>query len=152
MSFSETAKRGAGEGKRSPINLHHVHLFASDLNASLRFYTEMFGAEIVFDRIVAGARNVLVRIGTGHINFYDQPPRGVGPSAVHHLGFYTDYISEVVAHMEEKGFTFRTSIRDFGDLKYIMLEGPDQVLIEVFENKAAWHQAPGQRRCLPSSR
>jgi catechol 2,3-dioxygenase-like lactoylglutathione lyase family enzyme len=72
-------------------NFHHVHLFASDLNASIQFYTEMFGAEIVFE-----------------------------------------------------GFKFRTSIRDFGDLKYIMLVGPDQVLIEVFENKAAWHQAPGR--------
>ena len=125
-------------------NFHHVPLFASDLNASIQFYTEMFGAEIVFDQIVAGVRNALIRVGTGHINFYDQPPRGFGPSAVHHLGIYTDDISEVVTHMEAKGFKFRTSIRDFGDLKYIMLEGPDQVLIEVFENKAAWHQAPGQ--------
>ena len=123
-------------------NLHHVHLFASDLDASLRFYTEMFGAGVVFDDIVAGVRNVLIRIGIGHINFYDQPPRDVGRSAVHHLGIYTDDISALVAHMEAKGFKFRTPIRDFGDLKYIMLEGPDRVLIEVFENKAAWHRVP----------
>ncbi len=119
-------------------NFHHVHLFASDLDASIRFYKKMFGAEIVFDEIVAGARNVLIRIGSGHINFYDQPPRGTGLSAVHHLGINTDDISELVAHMKEKGYTFRSPIRNFGDLKYIMLEGPDKVLIEIFETNASW--------------
>lgn len=123
-------------------NLHHVHLFASDLEASLRFYVEMFGAEIVSDGLVAGVRNLLIRIGTGHINFYDQPPRDVGRSAMHHLGIYTDDISAQVAHMKAKGFKFRTPIRDFGDLKYIMLEGPDRVLIEVFETRSAWYRSP----------
>lgn len=117
-------------------DLHHVHLFASDLDESIRFYREMFGAEILFDEIVAGVRNVLIRIGTGHINFYDQPPRDTGKNAVHHLGIMTDNISALVSHMEAKDFNFRTPIRDFGELKYIMLEGPDRVLIEVFESKA----------------
>jgi catechol 2,3-dioxygenase-like lactoylglutathione lyase family enzyme len=119
-------------------NFHHVHLFATNLDSSIKFYTEMFGAEVVFDQIVARVRNVLIRIGTGHINFYDQPPRGIGPSAVHHLGINTDDISAVVTHMTAKGFNFRSSIKDFGDLKYIMLEGPDHALIEVFETKASW--------------
>jgi catechol 2,3-dioxygenase-like lactoylglutathione lyase family enzyme len=119
-------------------NFHHLHLFATDLDFSINFYTEMFGAEVVFDQIVAGVRNVLIRIGTGRINFYDQPPRGFGPSAVHHLGIYTDDVSALVTHMEAKSFKFRSSIRDFGELKYIMLEGPDRVLIEVFENKTNW--------------
>lgn len=114
-------------------DLHHVHLFASDLDYSIRFYREMFDARIVFDEIVAGVRNVLIRIGTGHINFYDQPPQGTGKSAVHHLGIHTDDISALVTHMKAKGFTFQSPIREFGDLKYIMLEGPDKVLIEVFE-------------------
>jgi catechol 2,3-dioxygenase-like lactoylglutathione lyase family enzyme len=117
-------------------DLHHVHLFASDLDESIRFYRGMFGAEILFDEIVAGVRNVLIRIGTGHITFYDQPPRGTGKSAVHHLGIHTDDISAVVAHMKTQGFNFRSPIRNLGDLKYIMLEGPDAVLIEVFERQA----------------
>jgi len=119
-------------------DFHHVHLFASDLDASIRFYMEMFGAEIVFDEIVAGARNVLIRIGSGRINFYDQPPRNKGLSTVHHLGIKTDDIFGLVAHMEERGYTFRSPIRDFGDLKYVMLEGPDKVLIEVFDTDATW--------------
>jgi len=121
-------------------NLHHVHLFASDLEASLRFYREMFGAEVIFDGVNAGVRNVLIRIGTGRINFYDQPPRGSGPSAVHHPGIHTDDFVTLVSEMVSKGFQFRTPIRDFGGFKYIMLEGPDNVLIEVFETRAMWAQ------------
>ena len=63
----------------------------------------MFGAAILFDEIIAGVRNVLIRIGTGHINFYNQPPRETGKSAVHHHGIHTDNISAVIAHMEAKG-------------------------------------------------
>lgn len=124
-------------------NLHHVHLFASDLDASLRFYREMFDAGVLFDETVAGVRNVMIQIGTGRINFYDQKPRGTGPSAVHHLGIFTDDIASVVAHMEARGFIFRNSVRDFGELKYIMLEGPDRVLIEIFETKADWNGQKG---------
>jgi catechol 2,3-dioxygenase-like lactoylglutathione lyase family enzyme len=122
-------------------NLHHVHLFASDLDASVRFYCEMFGAEVVFDGVNAGVRNKLIRVGAGHINFYDQSPPDLGRSAVHHLGVHTDDIAALVAHIETKGVKFRTSVREFGDLKYIMLEGPDKVLIEIFETQAAWSQA-----------
>ncbi|MRR16522.1 MAG: VOC family protein [Deltaproteobacteria bacterium] len=124
-------------------NLHHVHLFASDLDASLRFYREMFGARILFDETVAGVRNVMIQIGTGRINFYDQKPRTTGPGAVHHLGIFTDDIASVVAHMEARGFHFRNPVRDFGELKYIMLEGPDRVLIEIFENKAEGRNQEG---------
>jgi len=91
----------------------------------------MFGAGVVFDDILAGVRNVLMRIGTGHINFYDQPPRDFGRNAVDHLGIYTDDISALVVHLEAKGFKFQTPIRVFEDLKYIMLEGPGRVPIEL---------------------
>jgi hypothetical protein len=37
--------------------LYHVHLFVPDLNASIRFYTEMFGAGVAFDNVLAGVRN-----------------------------------------------------------------------------------------------
>jgi catechol 2,3-dioxygenase-like lactoylglutathione lyase family enzyme len=116
-------------------DLHHAHLFASDLDASVRFYREMFGAELVFDTEVAGARNVLLRLGTGHINFYDQPPRDSGRGGIHHLGIRTENLAALVAHMEAKGFQFRKAITDLGVLKYVMAEGPDRVLLELFETE-----------------
>ncbi len=117
-------------------NLHHAHLFASDLDRSIQFYREMFDAELVFDAEVAGARNVLLRLGTGHINFYDQPPKDSGRGSIHHLGIHTDNLDMLVAHMTAKGFQFRKPITDLGVLKYVMVEGPDRVLLELFETEA----------------
>jgi catechol 2,3-dioxygenase-like lactoylglutathione lyase family enzyme len=115
-------------------DLHHAHLFASDIDRTLRFYREMFGAELVFDRDVAGSRNVLLRIGHAHLNFYDQAPRDTGRGAVHHLGIKTDDLAALVAHMEARGFQFRKPITDLGDLKYVMAEAPDGVLLELFQS------------------
>jgi hypothetical protein len=59
---------------------------------------------------VAGARNVLLRLGAGHLNFYEQPPKDSGRGAIHHLGVRTDNLEALVAHMEAKGFQFRKAI------------------------------------------
>ena len=115
------------------VTFHHVHLFSSDIDKSIRFYRDMFGADVIFDREVAGARNVLIKIGNGKINFYDQPPKSYERSVMHHLGMETDDLEALVAHMESKGFGFKKPIRDYGTLKYIMAEGPDNILIEIFQ-------------------
>ncbi|MGB5759509.1 MAG: VOC family protein, partial [Acidimicrobiales bacterium] len=113
--------------------LHHTHLFASDLEASLDFYRRWFGAEVLGDEVLAGARNVLVSIGDGRLNFYDQPPRDRGRNAVHHLGIQTDDLEGLVERMRAGGVAFRKPITRDGDLGYVMVEGPDGVLIELFE-------------------
>ena len=115
------------------VNLHHSHLFASDIEKSLNFYQEMFGAEILFDLEMAGARNVMITIGSSKINFYDQPPKDQERGVVHHLGIETDDIEALVAHMKSKGFEFRKPITNLGIWKYVMAEGPDHVLLELFE-------------------
>ncbi len=115
------------------INLHHAHLFASDMEKSLDFYREMFDAEVLFDLEVAGARNVMIAIGSSKINFYDQPPKDQKRGVVHHLGIETDDIGALVTHMKSKGFEFRKPIKSLGILKYVMAEGPDHILFELFE-------------------
>jgi catechol 2,3-dioxygenase-like lactoylglutathione lyase family enzyme len=117
-------------------SLHHAHLFATDLAASIRFYRDMFGAEIVFDETVAGARNVLIPLGDAHLNFYEQPPKDGGHGAVHHLGIRTNDLHGLVAHMRSKGFEFRKQITDLGTLRYVMAMAPDGVLLELFETTA----------------
>lgn len=112
---------------------HHVHLFASDIDESLRFYREMFGAKIIFDREMAGARNVLISIGSGKINFYDQPPRYNQRALMHHLGIETDDLEGLVRHMKSKGFVFTNQIKNYGSWKYVMAEGPDNILLEIFQ-------------------
>ncbi len=115
------------------VRLHHVHIFASDIGATLQFWQDMFGAEILFDTEIAGVRNVMIAVGSGRINIYDQPPRPGGSGAYHHLGIQTDDLESLIAHMEEKGFSFRGSVREYGDLRYRMAMAPDNILLELFQ-------------------
>ena len=91
----------------------------------------MFGAEVVFEDEVAGARNVLLRIGSAHINFYDQPPKDTGRGVVYHLGIRTTALATLVAHMKSHGYEFRKDIAKVGRLKYVMAAGPDGIPLEL---------------------
>jgi catechol 2,3-dioxygenase-like lactoylglutathione lyase family enzyme len=114
-------------------HVHHAHLFASNLDASLKFYQEMFGAEILADLNMAGARNVFLAIGQGRLHFYNQPPKDEGKGAIHHIGIQTDDLEVLVVHMKARGFQFRNEIADFGFWKYVMVQAPDNVLLELFQ-------------------
>lgn len=114
-------------------HVHHAHLFASNIDASLKFYQDMFGGEILADIVMAGARNVFVAIGQGRLHFYDQPPKDHGRGAIHHLGIQTDDLEALVGHMKAQGVPFRKEITDFGFWKYVMAPAPDNVLLELFQ-------------------
>jgi catechol 2,3-dioxygenase-like lactoylglutathione lyase family enzyme len=114
-------------------HMHHVHVFASDLTKSIKFYEDFFDGKIVLDMELAGARNVFMRIGNGRIHFYDQPPRLSGRGSIHHFGIQTDDLEGVVSKMKSKGVVFKKEITDFVFWKYIMVPAPDDILIELFE-------------------
>ncbi len=113
--------------------LHHAHLFAADLDATIAFYRRWFGAEVAWDGLFAGVRNVFVRIGRGRLHFYAQPPRERGRNAVHHLGIKVHGLAALVARMREGGVPLRSEIRRHPEGGYLMLEAPDGVLLELFE-------------------
>ena len=113
--------------------LHHVHAFASDIEASKRFYTEVFGGEVLVDETLAGARNVFIRIGAGRLHLYDQPPRRSGSGSIHHFGIQTDDIAGMVERLKARGVTLRKPVTELGGWRYVMVPAPDDVLIELFE-------------------
>lgn len=110
--------------------LHHAHLMTGDLDAALRFYTDHFGGEVVADLTFAGARNVFLRVGGAALHFYDQAPAQRGP--INHLGMCVDDLDECVAELARAGYHPRPIV-DTGMGRYSMVEGPDGVLLEVFE-------------------
>ena len=118
-------------------HLHHVQIFASDIEKSIRFYQDIFGGRVVMDTEIAGARNVLMVIGNGRLIIYDQPPRDSGRGSIHHFAVQTDDIESNVERMKRKGIVFKKEITDNGYIKYIMVPAPDNILVEYFEvNKA----------------
>jgi catechol 2,3-dioxygenase-like lactoylglutathione lyase family enzyme len=114
------------------ISLHHTHLLASDLDATIAFWRDSFGAEVVHDVEFAGARNVFLRVGSGRIHLYDQPPKTSDRGTVHHLGVVTDELEHVVERLRALGHSV-TDIRREPTAAYAMAEGPDRLLVEIFQ-------------------
>lgn len=114
-------------------HVHHVHLFASDIEKSLAFYQNAFGGKVILDENMAGARNVFMRVGTGRIHFYDQAPSFSGRGSIHHFGIQTDDIDGVVERLKAMGVPFKKCVTDIGVWKYVMVPAPDNVLIELFQ-------------------
>lgn len=115
------------------VRLQHTHIFASDIEATLKFWQEMFGAQVLFDAEIAGARNVMIAIGSGVLNIYAQPPREDKGGAYHHLGIQTDDLDSLIEQMKSKGFQFQRPVKEYGFMKYMMALAPDNILLEIFQ-------------------
>lgn len=126
------------------VGLDHVHIFASDLSATVEFFRTMFGATVVWDEDAAGARNVRLALGNAFLQVYDQPPKKPRGGAMHHLGIETDDLDGLVSRLESNGFRFRNSIREEPKFRYVMVSGPDDLLIELFEvrERERWQLEP----------
>jgi catechol 2,3-dioxygenase-like lactoylglutathione lyase family enzyme len=114
------------------ISLHHPHLMATDLDATVAFWRDGFDGRVVEDLEFAGARNVFMRVGHGRLHLYAQPPRTTERATVHHLGVQTDQLDDLVTRLRTLGVSV-TDIRDQPGARYAMARGPDELLIEIFQ-------------------
>lgn len=114
-------------------SVHHTHLMASDIEASLEFYRRWFDAVVVADFDYAGARNVFVAVGSGRLHFYDQPPRSTERNAINHVGLVVRGLDALADAMRDAGVSLPKGVQRFADGNYLMVEAPDRVLLELFE-------------------
>jgi catechol 2,3-dioxygenase-like lactoylglutathione lyase family enzyme len=117
------------------LSLHHTHLYASDVDGSIAFWRDHFGAVVLVDTEFAGARNVFMRIGEGRLHLYAQPPKHAGAGTVHHLGVETDELDALVARLKAAGVSV-TDVRRHAEADYAMAQGPDGLLLELFQPHA----------------
>lgn len=130
-------------GAASGARLHHAHIFASDLDITLDFYRRWFDAEVVADEVLLGSRNVMVAIGDGRLNIYDQAPtRPMRGGGIHHLGLQVRDLVGLVDRLRDGGVDLRKPIVDGEGFRYVMIAAPDDILLEVFESTEAT-MAPG---------
>ncbi|MSP03924.1 MAG: VOC family protein [Acetobacteraceae bacterium] len=115
------------------VDLHHAHLFASDIEATIVWWQHHLGASILFDGELAGVRNVLLAVGSGRLNIYDQAPRGTERGSIHHLGVRVTDLGAVWARLQADGVTSRHGLREQAGWRYVMVAAPDDVLVELFE-------------------
>lgn len=115
------------------IDLHHTHLFASNIETTVAWWTRHLHAKVVFDEVLAGARNVFLAVGTGRLHIYDQSPRDEGRGAVHHLGVRVTNLKGEWQRLRHEGVASPNGLREFGEWRYVMIAAPDNILVELFE-------------------
>jgi len=115
------------------MDLHHAHIFASDIEATVDWWTRHLGARVLYDGAMAGSRNVFLAVGHGRLNIYDQPPRDQGRGPVHHLGVRVPGLRRAWADMQARGLTSPGGLREQAGWRYVMVAAPDGVLLELFE-------------------
>src|SRR3712207_8601606 len=86
----------------SPVRLNHAVLFVADLDRSLRFYTEVFGMDVVAREPRANAAFLrLPRSGNHHDLGLFGVGSGAGPKrrgiGLYHLAWQLDTIDELAA-------------------------------------------------------
>ena len=115
------------------IDLHHVHIFATDMDETIGWWRRHLDAKVLFDGDMAGSRNVLLGIGSGRLNIYDQSPKDSGRGAVHHVGVRVAGLREVWHRLQRDGVVSRHGMREHDGWRYVMISAPDDVLVELFE-------------------
>jgi catechol 2,3-dioxygenase-like lactoylglutathione lyase family enzyme len=119
----------------------HVHLVGSDLDASERFYRDMFGAETIARRDASGAVNLMMRLDG--VNLFIRSPRPAEPVngdgkevryTYDHFGVVVQDLRSAIEELRAKGVKVLqepATIRPGTHIAFV--EGPDRTRIEVLQ-------------------
>ena len=125
------------------LTYEHAHIIHTDHDAAVRFYRDILGAKVVDARERKGAPQTKLMIGGGMlivrgIRTGEEPmPAGTLPRlGIDHIGFYVGpgQLDEARLLLQEKGIAILEE-DDMPHLKYLYLQGPDGVVVELMEVK-----------------
>jgi lactoylglutathione lyase len=113
--------------------INHVSISAPDLDASIRFYTEVFGMEQVATPTFPGQRVAWLRLGDQQLHLFER--EGAAPQ-FHHLGLDVDDFEAVYLKLRELGMRDRTTFAEGvfelpGGEAQMYLRDPAGNLVEV---------------------
>ena len=115
------------------MDFHHAHLFCRDIAITLDWWQRHMAARVLYDGVLAGARNVFIAVGSGRLHLYDQAPRDAGRGGIHHLGIRVRDLAQVWPRLQAAGVKSQSGLRTFDGWRYVMVSAPDNVLLELFE-------------------
>jgi len=121
---------------------HHVHLTSPDPAAAASWYVRFLGAEIVSDADLRGARNVRLKVGEALLNIRASRAgerHAPAPANAHygfnHICLAVDDLDEALRDAEAKRAVIAEPLFTLSSGRGFFLEGPDGVLVEIFEPK-----------------
>jgi catechol 2,3-dioxygenase-like lactoylglutathione lyase family enzyme len=132
--------------------LDHIHVYAADPEASVRFYGDMFKAEAIgMARTSYGGSMHFLRLG-GLVLVVASFPPGVEPAplpvykdglyqqrcGVAHFGLHVDNVDDAVESVRRRGGKILSRPRENSGLRFAYAGAPDGVIIELLEYGHNW--------------
>jgi catechol 2,3-dioxygenase-like lactoylglutathione lyase family enzyme len=121
---------------------HHLHLICSDLERTLRFFCDEFGARLVRRRKFGTAEGAVMDLNGCAINLRvaREGEEIEGDSSVprygyDHLGLEVDDLEAAYKELSQKGYPFPIPPTESDDVWYAFMKGPDGITIELVERK-----------------
>jgi len=140
--------------------LDHIHIYAADPDASLRFYEKCFGAEVIAEtRTSRGGTMYFLRVG-GFVLVLAPYPPGTEPGiptryadgayqnafGVAHFGLQVEDLSDAVETVRRLGAEILSEPREHAGLWFAYVGAPDGVIIELLEYGGRWPEWLGEPR------
>jgi len=119
--------------------LHHFHLVCSDLEKSLRFFTETLGGKLVARRKFGTADGAVIDLAGAPIYLRatredDAVGGSLSACGFNHLGLAVDDLDAAHAELTAQGFVFTTPPTVIPTGKMAFFQGPDNIVIELLED------------------
>ena len=143
------------------IAFDHVHIYCRDLDASLRFYREVLGADEIGTLASSDPRKSGVHLhllGGQYLALSSFPPdlapqplpkHGDGAldvgHGVAHLGLNVSSLEPYLARLEDAGVDVHSGPRGDGAIRFVYFTAPDGVVIELTQYVVPSHLRPAIR-------
>ena len=124
------------------MQFHHIGVKCTNMDESLRFYTEVMGFEISEQVEVMGHPCIFLEKGGARIELESlgaatQAPAGPPNAGLTHFAFYVDDIEAVSAGLRARGAAFfLPPFKVRPTRKTAFIKGPDAVLIQLIQDIA----------------
>lgn len=132
--------------------LDHIHIYCGDPEGSVRFYSEVFGADAIGKaKTSRGGTMHFVRLGGLALVLAPHPPgnepgtpqaygdgtyqRGYG---VAHFGLHVERLADAVESVRRLGGKVLSEPREHAGLRFAYVGAPDGVIIELLEYSGEW--------------
>jgi catechol 2,3-dioxygenase-like lactoylglutathione lyase family enzyme len=127
--------------------LNHVGAFVRDGDASVRFYTDVLGAQLVREALIpsSNTRCLYLQLGSGLIELLAPgDPSSRSEYGFAHVAFMTDDLDGDHRRLVEAGYTFNVApkVAGSGDGRLAFLSDPNGVSVELLERKGSFRTTP----------
>lgn len=120
---------GAAFAQSEPAHFHHVHLNVTDPEATMEFYTRVFGATRT--RYANSVDALYTERSFILFNIVDSPPPSALKSGLWHIGWGGIDMPQKYEWLKSQNVKIHTPLYALGDGFVTYVQGPDDELIEV---------------------